>query len=361
LSGVVDFCTYFDSRYLSRALALYASLRRHAPQARLHALCLDDDAFDTVARMDLPGIAPIKRGDFEDGDEELLVARSNRTLVEYYFTCSPSVPLYILNRHPEIERIFYIDADCYFFSSPDAILEDWGNGSIYIVGHRFPEPQSDGESYGKFNVGIVGFRNDVEGRRCLERWRQQCNAWCYDRIEDGKYADQKYLDAWPDQFQGVVVSQDPGVNVAPWNRVCYQLGERDGVPCGNNWPIVFYHFHGLKVYQFGLVAPQDVDYGTKLNRDWIRLVYAPYLRELMRIEKDAKLGHYGDMRFRRPLSLAEVATMGRKGQFLVCTGRHWREIPPHLLEALGVIRRGTGLVRNLIRWLGSRPAAVGDA
>ena len=36
------YCTYFDHNYLSRGLALYHSLQRHAPGARLWVLCLSE-------------------------------------------------------------------------------------------------------------------------------------------------------------------------------------------------------------------------------------------------------------------------------------------------------------------------------
>ena len=78
-----------------------------------------------------------------------------------------------------------------------------------------PEALRGEEKYGKFNVGILGFRNDAEGLRCLRAWRAQCNAWCHDRIEDGKFADQKYLDTWPEAFRTLVVSEHPESAVLP--------------------------------------------------------------------------------------------------------------------------------------------------
>ena len=132
-------CTYFDGRYLSRGLALYGSLCRHAPAAHLYVLCMDGRAYESLMKLELPRVHPIKLADFEARDDELAAAKANRTLVEYYFTCTPSLPLYVLDRFPGIERIFYIDADFYFFSPATALLDDWGQGSIYLVAHRFPD------------------------------------------------------------------------------------------------------------------------------------------------------------------------------------------------------------------------------
>jgi hypothetical protein len=349
MSRPPDFCTYFDSRYLARGLALHDSLRQHAPGSRLHALCMDDRAFDVLIGQARPGLVPIQLSDFEAGDEDLRAAKASRNLVEYYYTCTPSLPLFVLRRHAELEQVFYIDADFYFFSSVASVLDDWGDGSVYVVGHRYPEALLEYEKYGKYNVGILGFRNDSEGRRCLEQWRRQCIDWCYDRLEDGKFADQKYLDTWPDQFRGLVVSRHPGVNVAPWNKGHYILELRGGVPCVNGRALVCYHFHGLKLYQYGLAEPQFFDYGSKLSRDWIRRVYAPYLRQLAWAEQVIGAAHHGDLRHQRPLALADLTTRGRNAQFLVRTGEQWREVPPALIESLWLARRAVGSVRRFVR------------
>src|ERR1700682_4331387 len=52
------YCTYFDHNYLSRGLALYYSLQRHAPGSRLWVLCLSDEAYRTLASLDLADMIP---------------------------------------------------------------------------------------------------------------------------------------------------------------------------------------------------------------------------------------------------------------------------------------------------------------
>ena len=133
------FCTYFDSNYLVRGLALYRSLTRYATPFRLYVLCMDEIAFDSLMRLNLPEVRPIHLADFERGDALLAEAKLSRSVIEYYFTCTPSLLLYLLKRFREIDLITYLDADLYFFGDPAPIYGELGANSILIIGHRFPE------------------------------------------------------------------------------------------------------------------------------------------------------------------------------------------------------------------------------
>jgi hypothetical protein len=93
------FCTYFDRNYLPRGLALYQSLRRHCPAFKLWVLCMDRISHEALTRLELPDVHAIALADYERDDKALLEAKQNRTLIEYYFTCSPSLPLFILDNH----------------------------------------------------------------------------------------------------------------------------------------------------------------------------------------------------------------------------------------------------------------------
>ena len=280
---MIHFCTYFDRNYLSRGLVLYRSLVRHSPDFTLWVLCLDDETHIALTKLAAPQIKLIRLSEFEYGDQALLAAKANRSTVEYYFTCTPSLPLYVLKLAPDVETITYVDADIMFFSTPAAVLEELGQRSIGIVPHAFPPKLRAKEVYGRFNVGLLTFRNDATGRACLTQWREQCLEWCYDRLEGDRFADQKYLDAWPERYDSVCAFENPGVLMAPWNFMQFDVREADGRPSVNGRALVFYHYQGFKVvrpwlFDLGLGGYGAMRRGTRL------LVYGPYVREIKKQE-----------------------------------------------------------------------------
>lgn len=219
------YCTYFDRGFLVQGLALWRSLQAHDAGAVLWILALDDFTADVLTELDDAALRVVPLADLEAGDPGLAAAKSNRTRVEYYFTLSPCWPRWLLASHPEVGRITYLDADLFFLAGPEAIFApmDSAGASVLITAHRFPGWLDHYNRHGRFNVGILAFRNDAAGRRCLDRWRDQCLEWCHDRLEGDRYADQKYLDAWPATLgAALLVLDDPRVNLAPWNWAAHE-------------------------------------------------------------------------------------------------------------------------------------------
>ena len=137
--------------------------------------------------------------------------------MEYYFTLTPSLPLYIFNHFGEVDLITYLDSDLYFFSDPKPIYDEIRTSSIAIIGHRFSSNLRHLDERGVYNVGWMSFRRDKNALDCLEWYRERCIEWCYDRVEEYRYADQKYLDKFPKLFNEVHIIQCKGANLAPWN------------------------------------------------------------------------------------------------------------------------------------------------
>jgi hypothetical protein len=275
---VIHFCTYFDRNYLTRAVALHQSLVRHSPPFTLWALCLDDDAYRAVSALNVASLHPVKLADLECADPALIDAKKNRSTVEYYFTLSPVLPLYLLGQVPGIDSITYLDSDLLFYSSPQPIFDELASGSVVIVPHRFAPQLRNLAIHGTYNVAMLAFRNDPQGRAVLGRWREQCLEWCYDRVEDGKFADQGYLDGWPG-LPGVRVLGHPGVDLAPWNFMQYDIDLKEDPPTVDGQPLVFYHFQGFKTVGPGLWDLGLDAYGhmSPPLRSWL---YGGYLREL---------------------------------------------------------------------------------
>ena len=289
MSVTRHYCTYFDQRYLPRALALYQSLKEHGDDFCLWALCLDELSYQRLTALNLQEMRPISHEEFTRGDEQLLAARGNRSLVEYYFTCSPSLPLFVLNADPAIDMITYLDADLYFFASPEHLFGEIGPASIAIIPHRFPDAMRHLEENGIYNVSWITFRRDAEGLACLQRWRSQCLEWCYDRVEGTRYADQGYLNDWPATYRNLIIIQQKGANLAPWSISGYQLSFRNACVWVDDDPLIFFHFQSLAYVQSGTYALNLKKYKAKISRLIKVKIYAPYIKVLEEISREEQI------------------------------------------------------------------------
>jgi len=241
---VNHYCTYFDRGFLIQGLALWRSLAARDPEAILWVLALDAFTAEVLRELGEERLRVVALSDLETADPALAAVKSGRTRVEYYFTLSPCWPRWLLASRPEIGRVTYLDADLFFFSDPAPIFTamDAAGASVLITGHRFPSWLRDYERHGRFNVGVLSFRNDAAGRSCLDDWRGRCLTWCHDRLEEGKYADQKYLDAWPARLGAALLVLDhPGVNLAPWNWARHACDERGAIAVDGQ-PLIVFHF-----------------------------------------------------------------------------------------------------------------------
>jgi hypothetical protein len=291
-----NFCTYFDCNYLPQGLALYHSLKRHCPEFHLWILCMDQETYNILNGLKLSDIELIRSEDFECGDEGLRQAKENRTAIEYYFTCTPSLLLFIFDKFPEMDLLTYIDADIYFFSDPLPIYREISDSSIAIIEHRHSTRNRKKATEGVYNVGWLSFRRDENAFGCLKRWRLQCNEWCYDRVEVNRFADQKYLDDWPLNFDSVHILQHKGANLANWNIDNYEISvnEEGSILVGAH-PLIFFHFHGLKHWFLNFYDTGAGYYRFKISKIIRRLIYEPYLKMLLNINKDLSF------RFNMPL------------------------------------------------------------
>ena len=281
-----SYCTYFDSGYLARGLTLIESLRAHGDSSDVLILALDDQVKAFFDAENMPGVRAIDVSELESTTPELLPLKTTRSRMEYYFTCTPLLIRQAMNElaTPGSTTI-YLDADLFFFDSPSVVLSALSDDSVGIIEHRYPQRVAQKlAKYGRFNVGWVAFRDSLDGRRVLDWYADRTREWCSDIPESGKYADQGYLNSFPD-FPGVAVLPQAGFNLAPWNTARHHVTlKAGGKVTVDSTPLVFFHFHGVRKVRSWFTTSQLI-YGSPLTRVLRRNVYQPYVDALARHEK----------------------------------------------------------------------------
>jgi hypothetical protein len=283
------FCTLFNWRYLPQGVALYRSLDRATRgNFTLHILCIDGFALAALRSLDLPRARLIPLGEIED--DRLHALRNQRSIGEFCWTCTTPLLLHVMAQQPQDAVVTYVDADLWFDADPHAVLEEMGSGSIYVHEHDFaPEHHTLAASSGRFNVGLVSFRNNAEGLGCLERWRSQCMDECVMDPAAGKCGDQNYLDEWPERYSGLVISKNPGVGLAPWNIGKHSIASAGGHFFADGRPMIFYHFHALSMLRPRLgVWPMVMASGYTVDLVIADTLYARYVRELRKATRQLK-------------------------------------------------------------------------
>lgn len=286
---MLKFCTLFNTTYLSRGLAMYRSLEQYCPDFHLYIFAFDAHCYEALSNMALPKASIISLQEFEN--ENLLSVKPTRTAQEYCWTAASSTIKHCIE-HFSLDHCTYVDADLLFFSNPQVLIDEMGQKSVLITEHRYTPCFDQSSSSGIYCVQFMTFKNTQEGMEVLNWWVDACLEWCYARVEDDKFGDQRYLDDWATRYDCVHVCQHLGAGVAPWNVQQYafklESGKTSGRVLSNNqeFNLVFYHYHGFRYSSKNsyMIAPAVY----KMDRDQIKHVYRPYVKALSIAEKQIK-------------------------------------------------------------------------
>lgn len=271
-----------DKNYIPRLNTLLFSLRTYCSDFTFYVVALDDETYCYFNQQS--NCISISIAEIQAFYPILSQLKQERDPISYIFTLSPFYPSYILEKFPEIDHICSLDSDQYFFSSPQPVFDLLHDYSVLITPHRFSKKleKLDYSRFGKYNVSFQVFKRDEVGLSCLALWRDQCTAWCFDREENGLYADQKYLDVWEEILGDKVhVIQDKGLGLAPWNIEDAQLQRRQGKLFIDENELIVYHYQGLKLLQDGYVYTFLDHYTCPTTNDIHAYIYKPLVRKLL--------------------------------------------------------------------------------
>lgn len=268
------FTTLFNSYYLSKGIAMIESLLQHCDNFHLYVFAFDENTLEYLQKRNYLNVTILSLNLLEQHFSQLLDIKPSRSFAEYCWTTTAFTIKYCLENF-DIDHCTYIDADLYFFSNPSVLVEEMRDNDILITEHRYAPQYDQSRTAGKYCVQFLTARNNVNGCKVIDWWKDACYTWCYNRYEDGKFGDQKYLDDWTTRFEKVHVLKNLGGGLAPWNVSQYDLSQITPV---------FYHFHyfrygkicGLYEYIFG---PYE------LPKEAIVLFYEQYLKVISRVHK----------------------------------------------------------------------------
>ena len=278
-------CAIAGISYLFKIISLYRSLEAYSDNFVLYVCCIDDTVCKILRRLNLRRCIPISLNDIENGidikKEDIESFKNTRKKSEFCWTIKSIFMLHLLKKY-NLPSVLYCDSDMYFFSDPRILYEDWGNSSVYLCTQRDLDWVE--EKYGKYQAGIIGFRNDETGLGALSWWSKKCRQWCfaYEDTEYKRWGDQKYLDELASLYDSVKTSTHAGINAAPWNVIYnndYKITHNNGITMVDGVPLVAFHFACLdmfSIWQFDLWNLSEI----QINNSIKGYVYVPYLQSL---------------------------------------------------------------------------------
>jgi hypothetical protein len=209
---------------LPAARVLAASLREHQPGVALHVVLADDPAgqpadgeepfvVHPLGELEIPGLA--ERG---------LCA----TPLELCVRVKPVALAALLDEG--YSAALFLDPDQWVLGDLEPVWSAVERNAIVLTPHLVAPPGGAGAAArermllraGTHNAGAVGVSDRPEARRMLEWWAERLDAANHERLDEGAYYDQRWLDLVPSLFEGVAILRDERFNVGHWN-----LPERD--------------------------------------------------------------------------------------------------------------------------------------
>lgn len=298
------FCTLFNSRYLDKGLVLFDSLLTNVKNFKLYVVAFDSKCFEVLSQYAGEHLIVISLEEFES--PKLLEAKGNRTAREYCWTCSCYTIKHVLEHYHE-KCCTYIDADMFFYRSPQILFEEIEKDKcdVSIIRHGFTDVWENRRIIrfaGEYCVEFNTFYATENGLNVLNWWCERCFECCTEKMDGVHFGDQKYLDQFKKLFPGIHIIQHQGAGVAPWNLARFLLDTNGSTEneiilkekrTNQTWPLIFYHFQNIdyisdKEIDIGmyLLYPKNV---SKVLRDTI---YLPYLKRICekRIELKEKHG-----------------------------------------------------------------------
>lgn len=273
-----NFTTVVSSCYVYKFLAMQESLNQHCKNYQLFALCIDEETYRLLKKIPLKNVTLLNLSDLEN--DKLFAAKNNRNYHEYCWTLKPFILNYVMKEYDDTRYFAHLDADLFFFSSPEQIIDEAPKASLILTDHNnSDEFLHTYDTSGRYNTGFVCCKNDLTSYLAVEWWLEKCLEKCciIADPQKGLYGDQRYVERWPELFRDVHIVNSKGANVAQWNIKGFSVNEKAGKIRIDNDNLIFYHFSGLSI-----ISINEFNLSTfyKIDDEPLKLIYMPYIKAL---------------------------------------------------------------------------------
>ena len=209
----------------------------------------------------------------------------------------------------QYEKGIFFDPDILIFNSLDSIFDNLTSYSIILTPHVLNVNSiskkirdNDMLNTGVFNLGFVALKNNEVSSRLLKWWDERLTDYCYIDYYEGYFTDQKWMDFIPGYFNKgeLLVSDNLGMNVAPWNFDERELVIEDNVFYINDRidgkdlvPLLFTHYSG---FDYGMLILGKIHHttvrGLQVFNDLL-----PLFKEYEKVLNESSFKNYLKMKY----------------------------------------------------------------
>lgn len=274
----IGFVSMYDCKYFAQVMTACISILKNFPHAKIFLFSLDGSYIEELWLRKFGVIGAITVIDVKSSNlqKKILKMEKTRNRVEVIFSLKPYFLNSVLNYAPNLEYIAYFDADLFFFNNKLEKLVD-SKPELIVFKHQFSKKNEKYNVSGKYNAGLVVFKNSTSGRKLIDHWASLCYEECNVELKGRNHADQGYLEILAEEEKNTLIVSDIQFNQSTWSiPVFFNKLTRFLNPS-------IYHYHGFRIYEGYFI--------TNLNRYGYRfqnlLVYANiyriYIKQLSKI------------------------------------------------------------------------------
>lgn len=265
--------TICSSNYLSQALSLKSSFLKHNKETSFYIILADrkpnfinDEAIIEVEEIGI--------------DSEIFkTLLTEYNIIEFNTAIKPFAFDYFMKSESP-KKIIYLDPDILVYHSFDKLFNELGGNNFMLTPHLL-NPIHDKSIYhllldtintGTYNLGFLGLTINPTTIGFIDWWKEHLTHYGHNRILEGQFYDQKVMNLVPAFYEKVLVTRNPGRNIAEWNLHERNITKDDGVYYINSEVLEFFHFSGIKI----------TDYQNNINRNkLLKSIDSPELKMLV--------------------------------------------------------------------------------